>query len=504
MRIPRRRPHGPERPTPNSATRPGELSRTGLEPSIARARLVLMSAYAANGLLFSTWFSRLPAMANRLHIAANELAVVTIALTVATLAAIPVAARELPHWRATRIVRVTAPLTALAMLVAVTSTQVWQLVLALLLLGAVNGIQGVGLNAHATTLSRLANRPFMPAMIGSASAAAVFGSGLATVATAGGVPLMLHLGLVAGLCLVTGLAVNRQIPIGGGSSSIRIVRAAASKTAHRLEQSHRPGRPGTSRPANRLDVGRLDASRRLRAQFGRPRERTSTGTDPVMRLLIGAALGASVAEGGIATFAIVIFRDVVGARLALATLAFTVFSIAMASVRLAGGWLMTAVGPRLTLTLGGTLAAVSGLAMVSPLSLPAAFVALIGIATGIACAVPVTLHLATEHAGGRAREVGATDDRATAQALSRLGLATGGGYLAGGPLLGLVAAMIGLRSSIVLVAIGGAALAGCAGVLGMWAHAGSRRELAAPPGAAASRSAEPASVSTRELARART
>ncbi|MDQ1718761.1 MAG: hypothetical protein QOE89_2714, partial [Pseudonocardiales bacterium] len=442
-----------------------------------------------------------------------ELAVVTIALTVATLAAIPVAARELPHWRATRIVRVTAPLTALAMLVAVTSTQVWQLALALLLLGAVNGIQGVGLNAHATTLSRLANRPFMPAMIGSASAASVFGAGLATVATAAGVPLMLHLGLVASLCLVTGLAVNRQIPVGGGSSSIRIVRAVARNTAHRIEQSHRRGRPGTSRPANRLDVNRLGVSRlgvsrlgvsrRLRAQFGRPRERTSTGTDAVMRLLIGAALGASVAEGGIATFAIVIFRDVVGAKLALATLAFTVFSIAMASVRLAGGWLMTAVGPRLTLTLGGALAAVSGLAMVARPSLPVAFLALIGIATGIAGAVPVTLHLATEHAGDRAREAGATDDRATAQALSRLGLATGGGYLAGGPLLGLVAALIGLRSSILLVAIGGAALAGCAGILGMWAHASSRRELVAPPDDASGRSADPASVSTRELARAR-
>jgi MFS family permease len=222
-----------------------------------------------------------------------------------------------------------------------------------------------------------------------------------------------------------------------------------------------------------------------------------------MRLLIGAALGASVAEGGIATFAIVIFRDVVGAKLALATLAFTVFSIAMASVRLAGGWLMTAVGPRLTLTLGGALAAVSGLAMVARPSLPVAFLALIGIATGIAGAVPVTLHLATEHAGDRAREAGATDDRATAQALSRLGLATGGGYLAGGPLLGLVAALIGLRSSILLVAIGGAALAGCAGILGMWAHAGSRRELVAPPDAASGRSADPASVSTRELARAR-
>jgi MFS family permease len=176
----------------------------------------------------------------------------------------------------------------------------------------------------------------------------------------------------------------------------------------------------------------------------------------------------------------------------------------MASVRLTGGWLMTAVGPRLTLTLGGTLAAASGLAMVAGPSLPVAFLALIGIATGIACAVPVTLHLATEQAGGRARDAGAADDRATAQALSRLGLATGGGYLAGGPLLGLVAALIGLRSSILLVAIGGAALAGCAGVLGVWAHAGSRRELGLPSAAATTRSADPISAPTRELARART
>lgn len=458
----------PGRP-PSSAARPS--------PEVSRARLVLMSAYAANGLLLSTWFSRLPALADRLHIKTDQLAVVTIALTVATLAAIPVAARNLPSWRATRIVRITLPLTPVAMLIAVTSTRVWQLVAALVLLGAVNGIQGVGLNAHATTLSRLAGRQFMPSMIGTASAAGVFGAGLATLATAVGVPLILHLSVVAGLCLVTGLAVSRQIPVGGGSSSLRIVSAAARQTAHRMDV--RRGRPlaalrprrqtlrGPSGPGGR-PAGRLASAPTLRRRLPGGRSERSgmdTGRDPVMRLLVGAGLGATVAEGGIATFAIVIFRDVIGADLAVATLAFTVFSIAMASVRFGGERLMRLIGARACLSIGGILAALSGLLLTGAPNLPLAFLALTGIAAGIACAVPVTLQLATDHAQRRARALQQNEVRATARALSRLGLATGGGYLAGGPILGFVAAVVGLRSSILLVAIGGAALAACAAAL---------------------------------------
>ena len=465
---------GPASNPPIGAARRGPA----LDPAVARARLVLMSAYAANGLLLSTWFSRLPSLAARLHIASGELAVVTLALTLATLAAIPIAARQLPTWRATRIVRVTAPLTAVAMLIAVTSVQVWQLVLSLLLLGTLNGIQGVGLNAHATTLSRLADRPFMPAMIGTASAAGVFGGALATLAIAADIPLLMHVGIVTGLCLVSLLSFSRQIPIGGGSSSLRIAREAAHRTARqtarRIERAAPLAREARRHPSTRGGFGsRGRMSPRLIERHRRPSQRASVPggaagpvrRDPVMVLLTAAGLGACLAEGGIATFAIVIFRDQLGATLAVATLSFTIFSISMASVRLMGGRLMQRVGARRLLVLGGLLAALCGLSLIARPSLPLAFVALAGIAAGIACAVPVTLHLATEHARRQARNAGLGEEHATARALSRLGLATSGGYLAGGPLMGAVAGIVGLHAALLLIAAGGLALAACAAVL---------------------------------------
>jgi Na+/melibiose symporter-like transporter len=341
--------------------------------------------------------------------------------------------------------------------------------------GALNGVQGVGLNAHATTLSRLADRPFMPTMIGAASAAGVFGGAIATLAAAAGVPLLVHVGVISGFCMICLLAVSRQIPVGGGSSSLRIVRAAAARTARHTAQ--RIERVGTltairRRPATRDDAARKRPASRTTPKRHRPAAAagpsvdTPMRSDPTMRLLIGAGLGACLAEGGIATFSIVIFRDQIGATIAVATLSFTIFSVSMASVRLIGGSLMQSVGPRRLLVLGGLLAAGCGLVLVARPALLIALLALAGVAAGIACAVPVTLHLATERARAAARTLGANEDRATASALSRLGLATGGGYLAGGPLLGAIAGLVGLHSALLLITAGGLALAACAGVLG--------------------------------------
>jgi MFS family permease len=444
-----------------------------VEASLVRARFVLMSAYAANGLLFSSWFSRLPALAERLHVSAGQLGIVMVALTLSTLLAIPLAARNLPRWRATRIVRVASPLTAIAMLVAVTSTQIWQLAIALLLLGTVNGIQGVGLNAHATNLSRLAQRTWMPAMLGSASGAGVLGAGAGTVATAAGVPLLLHLGLVALACLVTGLAVSRQVPIGGGVSSIRIVRSAARNSAHKFERSRR------SSPTRRPKI-------RARRFTIKPDHRPAA-TDRVLRMLIGAGLGATIAEGALANFGIVLFRDVLGASVGAATMAFTLFSIAMAIIRLAGGWVTEKVGPRMTMAIGGAISAACGLVLTLRPSIGVGFAALAGVAIGIGCAVPVTIQLATAHARAKAAATGADEERAAAKALSKLGLATSGGYLSGGPLVGLAASAVGLGSAVLIVVAGGVALAACSATLSKWeSQAEARRaaQAAHPAGSA--------------------
>jgi Na+/melibiose symporter-like transporter len=389
--------------------------------------------------------------------------------------AIPLAARNLPRWRATRIVRITAPLTAAAMLAAATSIQVWHLAASLFLLGAVNGIQGVGLNAHATNLSRLAERTWMPAMLGSASAAGVLGAGAGTIATAAGVPLLLHLGAVALACLVTGLAVGRQIPIGGGVSSIRIVRAAARTTAHRLEKR---------RPLSATRRHHLDTSR-----FTVRRPHVSAERDLVLRLLIGAGLGATIAEGALANFGIVLFRDVLGASMSAATMAFTLFSVALAIIRLAGGWVTEKVGPRTTMAIGGAMSAVCGFVLTLGPSVELGFVALAGIAIGVGCAVPVTIQLATAHTRSKAADRGEDEERASAKALSRLGLATSGGYLSGGPLVGLVASIVGLRSAVLIVAASGVALGVCSAFLSRWeSQAEARRvALAAHPAGSASK-----------------
>ncbi|UQX88947.1 MFS transporter [Jatrophihabitans telluris] len=429
-----------------------------------------MTAWGANGFLLATWFSRLPSMAERLHIPASQLGIVTLAMTVSTLLATPIAARRLPVWRATRIIRITAPLTAVAMLVAVTCTQVWQLAAALLLLGAVNGMQGIGLNAQGTMLARLAERTWMPAMLGAASAAGVVGAGIGSIATAQNIPVTTHLGIVTAICLAIVLTVSRQLPVGGGTSGVQILRAAASRagarTRHGVEL--RPVARRRSGPAtgHRVDV-------RQRTPVSAPRRRSARARpDRVIALLIGANVGATLAEGALANFGIVLFRDVLGAPISIAALSFTVFSIAMALVRLAGGWINDTFGPWFTLCAGGILTTICGLVLIARPPLWVGFAVLVGVAFGIGCAVPMTFQIATAHArrlaSGKGTGSEAELERASAGALSNLGLATAGGYLSGGPVVGLAASMVGLRSAVLIVAVGGAALASCSAALSRW------------------------------------
>src|SRR5262249_6957053 len=152
------------------------------------------------------------------------------------------------------------------------------------------------------------------------------------------------------------------------------------------------------------------------------------------------ALLGLLAEGAMADWSAVYLHDTLGASPSTAAIAFAVFSLAMALGRFTGDGLVERLGPRRVLR-GSSAVAAAGLAGALLLGHPAIGVVGCGfVGLGIANIIPILFSAA-------ARVPGVPPGRALAA------VATTGylGFLAGPPLIGIVAEAAGLATGLGLV-----------------------------------------------------
>lgn len=391
------------------------------------SRWVVTLHYGLNGLVLSTWFSRVPSVADRLDISTATLGIATLAMSLSAVAAIPPTARLLVLAGSARTVRWATPLSAVALLLAASSTALWSLLVTLCLLGISVGVQGASLNAHGATVARLANRTWMPSMIGAFSLAGMvggLGGGVAARLHAGLVP---HVLLVSALCFVAAVVVRApDLPMADDTSAESTVTEAASEAC------------STTDP-------RTTHRRSISAAF----------------FTIGLAAG--ISEGALASFAVVYFRDVLASTAWLASVSLTVLSAAIALVRLNGERLSDRFGVLQTLIVGGAATAAAGAVLVGGLSIPVSFGALIVAGLGVGCGIPLAFQLASAYA--HESITGPGQERVVARTISNVSLACAGGYLSGGAVTGLLASLVGLRLALGLVVVGGLLITGAAAVL---------------------------------------
>lgn len=278
----------------------------------------------------------------------------------------------------------------LALPLPVASPSVALLSLSLALLGACNGLLDVSMNAQAVDVEQSVGRPIMSSFHALFSLGGVAGALLAGGAMAIGVGDVAHVGVSA------------------------VVALSAAVVAL----------PGLVRPqAAREHAGPVVA---------RP-----SGT--LLTLGILALLGL-LAEGAMADWSAVYLHDTLGSSPSVAAIGFAAFSLAMGAGRFTGDALVGQFGPRRVLR-GSSAVAAGGLGAALLLGHPAIGVvgcALVGL--GIANIIPVLFSAA-------ARVPGVPPGRALAA------VATTGylGFLAGPPLIGVVAEVAGLAAGLGLV-----------------------------------------------------
>jgi MFS family permease len=369
--------------------------------NLARARTAVVLAFATNGFCFASWTARTPAVRDALALSPAQLGLLLLCLSGGACVALPFTGALVHRFGPASVVRagsvaLGAGLIALAAAIAVGS--VWPAAAGLLLTGLGNGSWDVAMNVAGAEVERLRDRALMPRLHACYSLGTVAGGGLGAGMAALAVPVEAQL-VLAGLLgpVVTMAAVGAFPPAHDGDQAAPL---------------------GTRLPGMRA--------------WGEPRT-----------LLVGLlTLGFAFTEGSGNDWLAIALADGHRAGAVLAAVGFAAFVVAMTIGRISGVFLLDRFG-RVAVLRGTAGLAVAGLLLVilAPSLAPALAGAVLW-GLGASLGFPIGMSAAA-------------DDPARAAArVSVVSTIAYGAFLAGPPVIGLLAERAGiLRALLVVLAL---------------------------------------------------
>jgi len=349
------------------------------------ARAAVTAVFFVNGAVFSSLFSRMPAIKDDLGMSEGELGVALMFSMVGLAVAQLGAGAAVTRWGARDAMRVIGPVYACAAALPAFAPSIETFALAMLVLGSANGALDLTMNVEGAAVERRYGRPIMASLHAAFSFGALAGaSGGALVASLDVAPER-HMAAVALLALVVAVGVTGAL----------------------LQDRPDRGTPMFARPTRRL-----------------------------------AALGALafcvlLAEGTVADWSAVYLRDSVDTSAGLAAAGLAAFSLTMGFGRLIGDRLTAALGP-VRLACGGSLLAAAGLGSGLLIATPAATIAgFAAMGAGLATTFPLVVSAAANR-----------PEAAAGAALAAVTTTGYSGFMIGPPLVGFLAEALSLRAAL--------------------------------------------------------
>jgi predicted MFS family arabinose efflux permease len=351
-------------------------------------RAAVTTVFFLNGAVFSSWYARLPAIQDDIGLGPGALGVALLGAPAGLLSAQPLVGAFVAR-RGSRAVVAAAPLYVPAVILPALAFDTVGLLVAVTVVGAVNGTLDIAMNAQGLAVERAGGRRIFNSLHAAFSFGALAGAVLAGAVAALGVAPLPHL---VGVALV------------GGAAALAVA------------------------PNLLADEGTADPSASLLAR-------------PSLRL---AALGtiafcALLAEGAVFDWSGIYLATEAGARAGVAPLGLAAFSLAMGVGRLAADPATERAGSPRVAAAGAAFAAL-GLGIALALAAPAGAVlgfAIMGL--GLSAVFPLAL---------RASGLEGPSSAPGLAAVSTVGYA---GFLSGPPLIGLLAEGTSLRAALLLV-----------------------------------------------------
>lgn len=346
-----------------------------------------------NGAAFASWAVRIPALQERHALGEGALGAALLGAAAGLFIALPTTSALIARHGSRRLTIAAGFCYLAAVPLLALAPGFLTFAAALAAVGFSNGSLDLAMNAEAVVVERHYRRSIMSSFHGFFSGGGIAGAAAGGLAASGDVGLLPHL-LAVALVLAAVLAA-----------------AAPALPAEPADvRAHEAGKPALALPRGPL-------------------------------LVLGAvAFCVLMAEGAINDWSAVYLRTVIGTDDGTAALGFAVFAAAMTVGRLSGDQLVRLLGPTLVVRLGGMLA---WFGMLATLLAPSALLALSGFGVaglGLAAIFPIALSAAGRTPGVR-----------SASALAAASTAGYLGFLAGPPLIGLVAELAGLRAGLGVV-----------------------------------------------------
>lgn len=389
--------------TPTPTTYPGGLTRG----QVVAWRNAVFLIFAMPGVAIASWVSRLPAVRDALEIGPAQVGLLIFGMAAGSIVGLVVSSHLIARIGGRAAITSGLIATAVGLTVAGVGGTTPNFVIAfagLLIFGAASGLTDVAMNVSGAANERALQRSIMPIFHAFFSFGTMVGAGLGALAEAAGLPIAVHLALVAAAIVAVAIG------------------------AHRFVQSEAAVEPDGQ------PVAETDASRSWRG-------RLSIWKDP-RTLLIGViVLAAAFAEGSANDWLAIAMVDGHGVSNATGALVFGVFVTAMTVGRLTGVFLLDRFGRVAVLRASFLLAAI-GLVIVIFVPVPA--IAVAGAALwglGSALGFPVGMSAAAD------------DPRTAAARVSAVATIGYFAFLVGPPVIGLLGQYVGVLEALLVVLV---------------------------------------------------
>ena len=365
--------------------------------------------FAANGGLFASWVSRIPAIRDNLGADERGLGFALLFTAVGSLLAMPLSGRLIARVGARKVLTTCVVVCALGYPALGLAPDLVVLGAVLLVIGAGVGVWDVAMNVSGHAVEEAAGRDLMPGFHAAWSIGTVLGAGAGALAAGVDLDPALHFALASLVLAGAALVAVRQMPEG--------------------TEAHNPAEGEHHVPGP---------------------------TGPLIRDLRLLGLGimtfcAAWAEGSANDWLALMLADERGASGATAAIGFAVFAGAMTLARLAGTPLVARIGRVPTLRGGAVVTAVGVVLLLTVPVLAVGYAGALLWGLGIALAFPLAMSAAGETPGRGPSAI------ATVATIAYTG------FLVGPPLIGTIAHQVGLEDALWLVLVLAAGIFALAG-----------------------------------------
>jgi predicted MFS family arabinose efflux permease len=377
------------------------------EFDVGRAVWATRFVFAANGGLFATWVSRIPAVRDDIGASERGLGFALLFIAVGSLVAMPLSGRLVSRVGARRVTSACIVICSLAYTALGLAPNLVVMSVVLLVLGGGVGVWDVAMNVSAHAVEVRAGRTLMPGFHAAWSIGTVVGAGLGALAAKTEIDPAVHFTTLALLVGAAAVLATRSMP---------------------------------DRAADEPDDAQTLTGDEVAGEHHVPQQRALI-RDPRLIGLGVMTFCAAWAEGAANDWLALMLTDDRGASEALAALGFAVFAGAMTLGRAAGNGVVATLGRVRSLRVGAVVSAVGVVALLAVPVLGIAYVGALLWGLGIAIGFPLAMSAAGETPGRGP------------SAIATVATIAYSGFLVGPPLIGTIAHETGLDRALWVVVV---------------------------------------------------